>query len=235
LNQIFDLLFKEEAAIRLSSQPKLALEMALIRILQIKPALPIDVLIEKLDHLKREFLELPENTIAESSAGQRDTRRESDTHVNNLGLHHTSSNSIPTGESTAPLAEGPVDSLKNLEETWNRFFDFVSESHPSLAANLTKCSLKQLTGQSLEIEVNGNGFNKNMISRNKNMVIIEKMCEDFFGKKMDLVITAHPSPIPECQSNKNQASRLKQEALNHPLVSDAIEIFNGKVVDVKTL
>ena len=235
LNQIFDLLFKEEVAIRLSSQPKLALEMALIRILQIKPALSIDVLIEKLDHLKREFLELPENTIAEAPVSQHDTHRKSDPHANNPDWHHASSNSIPLGESITPFAEGPADRLKSLEETWNRFLDIVSENHPSLAANLTKCSLKQLTGQSLEIEVNGNGFNKNMISRNKNMVIIEKICEDFFGKKIDLIITAHPSQIPECQSNKNQASRLKQEALNHPLVSDAIEIFNGKIVDVKTL
>ena len=55
LNQIFDLLFKEEASIRLSAQPKLALEMALIRMLQSKPALPIDVLIDKLDILREEM------------------------------------------------------------------------------------------------------------------------------------------------------------------------------------
>jgi DNA polymerase-3 subunit gamma/tau len=234
LNQIFDLLFKEEAVIRLSSQPKLALEMTLIRILQIKPALPIDVLIKKLDHLKREFLESPKNTIAEDSAGQWDVSTESDMHANSLE-YRASSNSIPNEESTTALVEKPVDKLKNEEETWNRLIDIVSEKHPSLAANLIKCRLKQLTGQSLEIEVNGNGFNQNMISRDKNRVVIEKTCEDFFGKKMDLVITARPSQIQGCQSNKNQASRLKQEALNHPLVSDAIEIFNGKVVDVKTL
>jgi DNA polymerase-3 subunit gamma/tau len=209
--------------------------MALIRILQIKPALPIDVLIEKLDHLKREFLEVPDKTFAETAADQHDTRRESDIHTNNLILDHSSSNSIPTEEATASLVEKPVDKLKSEEETWNRLIDIVSEKHPSLAANLIKCRLKQLTGQSLEIEVNGNGFNQNMISRDKNRVVIEKTCEDFFGKKMDLVITARPSQIQGCQSNKNQASRLKQEALNHPLVSDAIEIFNGKVVDVKTL
>ena len=55
LNQFFDLLFKEEASIKFSAHPKLALEMVLIRMLQSKPALPIDVLIDKLDLLREEM------------------------------------------------------------------------------------------------------------------------------------------------------------------------------------
>jgi DNA polymerase-3 subunit gamma/tau len=37
------------------------------------------------------------------------------------------------------------------------------------------------------------------------------------------------------QKKKSKDNQLKQEAFNHPLVSDAIEIFNGKIVDVKIL
>ena len=55
LNQILDVLFKEETAVKYSTQPKLALEMAFLRILQIKPALSFDTLIEKLDLLRQEF------------------------------------------------------------------------------------------------------------------------------------------------------------------------------------
>jgi len=55
LNQILDVLFKEETTVKYASQPKLALEMAFLRILQIKPALSFDTLIEKLDLLRQEF------------------------------------------------------------------------------------------------------------------------------------------------------------------------------------
>ncbi len=76
LNQILDLLFKEEASIRLSAQPKLALEMALIRILQSKPALPIDVLIDKLDILREEmFAYAQPQQFAGTPSIQRSTRR----------------------------------------------------------------------------------------------------------------------------------------------------------------
>ncbi|MGD8449061.1 MAG: DNA polymerase III subunit gamma/tau, partial [Desulfobacterales bacterium] len=43
LNQILDLLFKEEASILNSTQPRLAIEMVFIKMFQMKPALPIDV------------------------------------------------------------------------------------------------------------------------------------------------------------------------------------------------
>lgn len=56
LSQILDLLFKEESAVKFSSQPKIAVEMTLIRIHQIRPALSIDALIEKLDTLKEAVL-----------------------------------------------------------------------------------------------------------------------------------------------------------------------------------
>ena len=45
LNQVFDVLYKEEPSVRLSPNPKLCLEMVFLKMFQIKPALPIDVLI----------------------------------------------------------------------------------------------------------------------------------------------------------------------------------------------
>lgn len=35
--------------------------------------------------------------------------------------------------------------------------------------------------------------------------------------------------------NKTENDNLKSEALNQPLVTDAVEIFKGKVLDVKIL
>jgi len=75
LNQIFDMLFKADALIRVSSQPKLALEMTLIRLLQSKPTLPIDVLIDKLDALRQEVSPAGESRQRDDRARRRDPRR----------------------------------------------------------------------------------------------------------------------------------------------------------------
>ncbi len=223
LNQLLDLLFREEPTVRFSAQPKLALEMVFVRINQIKPALPIDVLIEKLDNLRKDIGKNQGKEIAETKTGYCDTEKEP-----------AVENARGNLQAATPVVHSE-DPGVNLDRTWKRLFDNISEKYPSLAANLAKCTLKNLTEQGLEIEVNGNDFNINMIQRNKNMAIIKKVCSNLFGKEMDIIIKAKTDRNDKKQREKNQASRLKQEALSHPLVADAIEIFNGKVVDVKNL
>ena len=95
--------------------------------------------------------------------------------------------------------------------------------------------IKKLADNRIEIEVNGSHFNINMILRDKNEAIIKKVCGDFFGKEMDVVIVPKKIQDLEHQKKKSQAGRLKQEALSQPLVTDALEILNGNVVDVKIL
>jgi len=228
LNQIFDLLFKEEASIRLSAQPKLALEIAFIRLSQIKPVLPIDLLIEKLDDLKKNLPAIPANyEVAENEDALKYYSKEPQ------GISEEPTDSTELKESCNSSSYDPDD---NLEITWNKLLDIFSKNHPALAANLAKCSLKKLTKENIEIEVHGNGYNLNMIKRDKNVAIIKKMCSKFFNEKMNLIITAENKQNNEKkQQGENQNNNLKQKALSHPLVTDAIEIFNGKVVDVKIM
>lgn len=222
LNQLFDLLFKEEPIIGHSSRSKLAIEMVFIRMLQIKPALPIDVLIEKLDHLKKDFDESLETFIGTA----------------NRSSQPTSGSITGTAESTETYASchiEPADNDETLENKWEKLLSIFSEKHPSLATNLKNSKIKRLTDNRLEIEVNGNDFNINMVRKEKNKGIIKKICCDFLGKEIDVIIRTKKIEEDKHQQKNSGTVRLKQEALSHPLVTDALEIFNGKVVDVKIL
>ncbi|MBW2227663.1 MAG: hypothetical protein JRG99_10220, partial [Deltaproteobacteria bacterium] len=230
LNQIFDLLFKEEITIEHSSHPRLAIETVFIRILQTKPALPIDVLIAKLDNLKKDMFEIQTDVVVtENSPTPQDERKDSQSILNRTtGI----AESLDTFASSP---ETPVDKDGDVKGTWKRLLSIISEEHPSLAANLKNSMIKKLADNRIEIEVNGSHFNINMILRDKNEAIIKKVCGDFFGKEMDVVIVPKKIQDLEHQKKKSQAGRLKQEALSQPLVTDALEIFNGNVVDVKIL
>ena len=229
LSQILNLLFKEESAIRFATQPKLTLEMIFIKMFQIKPAMPIDLLIEKLDTIKNEVYEKQGNEIFEHQLPYGDYNKRPAVQDDVLNK------SRETESSNEPVAAAYPDDVKDHERTWKKLLDVFLKNHPSLAANLTRCTLKKMTDQGLEIEVNGNGFNLKMIRRSKNMTIIKKVCEDFFGKKMDFVITEKKKQKAENKSEKSGEERLKKEALSHCLVADVVEIFNGNVVDVKIL
>jgi DNA polymerase-3 subunit gamma/tau len=234
LNHIFDLLFKEEPSIRLSAQPKLALEMVLIRILQSKPALPIDVLIDKLDMLReemfaysqpQEFAGRPPNSAINAEDTSAGSQGKSSSGSSKGGANRSG---VKTDEASATPS-----SAENSDETWKRITKTISNKNPSLAANLAKCKLKKSEGHRLEIEVPGNGFTLKMIQREKNMVVIQQVCADILGGRKDIRLTAGTRLDDNYQKKKIHENELKKKALSHPLVADAVEIFDGKLIDVK--
>ena len=170
LNQLFDLLFKEEPIIEHSSHSKLAIEMVFIRMFQVKPVLPIDVLIEKLDHLKKYFDE-----SLETFAG-----------TDNRSSQTTSGPITGTAESTETFGSfhmTPADNDEILENKWEKLLSIFLEKHPSLATNLKNSKIKGLTDNQLEIEVNGNDFNINMVRKKKILVLLKRSAATFLEKR----------------------------------------------------
>jgi DNA polymerase-3 subunit gamma/tau len=232
LNQIFDQLFKEEVSIRLAVQPRLALEMALMRLFQLGPTLSIDDLIDKLDHLRQEFAgNLSDENIAsqsiETDRARRAARMRSD-QIDPSPVAHEAGSHVPISHRKAR-----DDGQLNLEEVWNTIYRQISDKNPSLAANLAKCSLKRITDAHIEIEVLGNGFTLNMIQRDKNLAFLKNLFNDYFGHEKRIVLTGQIDPAENNQKKKSKNNHLKKKAMSHPLVADAIEIFDGKLVDVK--
>ncbi len=230
LNQIFEDLYQQEASIRLASDSKLALEMAVIRMNQMKPVLPIDDLIDKLDLLRHEIY---------SQAGSGDLPPKPDVNPTPPGVgqpaHDQRPDTEPAAGRSAPEPPAPAgDAAKDPEATWRELYEIICKKNPSLGASLTKCRLKRVSADSIEIEVLDNGFTLNMLKREKNRAILKKICMAYFGAEKDVILT--PQPEPDAQSAKKKSQndqRLKQKALEHPLVADALEIFNGKLIDVK--
>ena len=78
-----------------------------------------------------------------------------------------------------------------------------------------------------------NGFTLAMIQREKNMVALKAVCREVFGTQKEIRLSAQTGYDETHLKKKGQNNQLKQKALSHPLVADAIEIFNGKLIDVK--
>ncbi len=198
LSQILDILFKEEPVIRFSANPRVAMEMTCIKMAQIKPALPIETLIEKLDTLKKK-----------------------------IGIEEQH---FPPAVTTAPRVEKSRDNIDN-EATWKNLKEKICKKFPSLAAPLSKTRLAQVTERVALFEVTGTGFDLKMVDRKKND--IELIVKDFY--KRDLALEIKSNINDDSRKEINRASRLKEEAMNNSLVADAVEIFDGRIVDIKIL
>ena len=232
LNQIFDYLCREEASIRLAADTRLALEMVFIRIDQMKPVLPIDVLIDKLDLLKQE---LDAGSAGESESPQPVIRSGTSATAQKVPARNPDSASEQSDSIPETAASSGV-LLNDRDAAWDQLSKIIAETNPSLGASLSKCRLRQVDADRVEIEVHGNEFTASMLQREKNKVILKKVCAQFFGKEKDIVLIARADSDDERPKKKSQNNHLlKQKALSHPSVADALEIFNGKLIDVKIL
>jgi DNA polymerase-3 subunit gamma/tau len=232
LSRIFDCLYREEASIRVSADARLALEMAFIRMDQAEPMLPIDELIDKLDLLRQE--------LGNPSAGSKSSQKpviKVDTSESAPDPQAGDLESVSEPPNSAPQpAVSSGDVSNDLDVAWGRLCTIIAETNPSLGASLSKCRLRQVAGDRVEIEVYGNGFTVSMLQREKNKAILKKVCAQYFGSEKNIVLIAREDADDGHSPKNNQNDQLqKKKALSHPSIADALEIFNGKLIDVKIL
>ena len=240
LNHIFDMLFSEEATIRYSSLPKLALELVFFRIIQTRPALPIDDLIEKLDLLRKEIHPSQRQLVEEQHPyavpePEHESGPEPDQTLPRPEPElRVSVHSHPPEKSPQPpLRIETLESEAALDAALKRIVDKVSETSPALAPVLSRSKLKKIENHTLKIHFSGNGFNLNRIRQPKNEILLQTVINQLFEQPIKLILQTEKEPLPENQVRASQTQYMRQEALNHPLVADVIEIFGGTVVDIK--
>jgi len=228
LHQILDVLFSSEQHLKYSANPRMALEVVMIKLLNIRPALPIDDLIERIDGLQKRFSSgqgiesAPQQQRFESTDS---APVEKDPEKSDRSAATKETRSSPGGDAAPTISE----------DAWQAILGIISERYPSLAPNLNHSRIIKQSEDRIEIEVNGSGFNYQRMRTNENIKVLEEIAETFFGRRMTVVV--HPGSNKSTQPQRDKiatANRLKQELLHHPLVADAIEIFNGKLVDIKT-
>ncbi len=235
ISQVFDMLFAEEPNIRLSALPKTALEMAFLKIDQINPALTIDMLIQSIDQLK--------DNLAKGAMDPPPSIKAPETAVNIAEKPVAIHPQDRAAEDTDPKSQTMAFEHKEPEkadlssgdalEKWNRIVHWVSKKKPSIASILQKCRLVEIKKGGIEIEVAGNGYEISALK--KNQPFLEEVCLDYFNQKMELKMVANIKSDKKRQEGIKKETSEKQRALRHPLVADAVEIFGGKVNDVKVI
>ncbi len=231
LSQILDVFLREESVIRFSSQPKVAFEIAVIKMIQIPPALSIETLIQKLDQLRNEWggnNPVPQNNCFQESAGK-DTSN-SPQLTPGPGKKEEILLSQPETKRT-PLTDVPLS--KDPNRIWEELRTAICKKIPSMASPLSRSVITQLTEDKIFLSIKENQFNLNRINTKK--AALTEICCDFFKKEMGLVLDMKLDTDNDPKEKSTQENRKQDEAIRHPLISNAIEIFNGNVIDVKVL
>ena len=117
--------------------------------------------------------------------------------------------------------------------TWEKLTALVCGRSQALGSYLTRSTLHRIGDGEIEIAVQGSAFNLKQIQ--KKQEILQDAARAFFGRSVRLSLRLEEAGGDPRQNKIEQAHAIRQDALNHPMVAAAIEIFDGTVVDVKIL
>jgi len=238
LDQIFTLLFNAEAGIRRASQPRLAIEVAFFKIHQITPALPIDMLIERLDGLLKQAPWLDRASLAdgtgivESQTGYGPPAHLPDgppVSPDGPGPRDAAP-PAPSGPPSTPAVQNAHDS-GDAEDGWRRVVGIISERKPSIAAAISRAKLEGTADQTIRLTLAGNEYSLNMVK--KNLAMVESVCLEQTGCQVHFDFSGNADHEKNAAAAKMKANEIRKELLNHPLVADTVEIFNGKIEEIK--
>jgi DNA polymerase-3 subunit gamma/tau len=216
--QVFTTWFDAETSIRFSTQPRSALEILCIQLAQFRRVTSIDQILQKIDQIVRGLDGVPQTPERNSPPAD-----------DSMHATKVSTKAVPAKATSTHAA--------TLGQTWEQLLGVFNERCKSLIPSLEKAVLKKVGKDFLEITVEGNSFFAARLRDQKSIEMMEEICRQFFDRKMQIRIEEKRQGTPKTKrTGENESIKhLKKEALNHPVVTDALEVFQGRVVDVKIL
>lgn len=246
LNTVLQILLEQESIVQYASQTKIAIEMVLLKLLDLNPSAQLDKIIQKLDTLARQIdtgtvsaadisdqLQRGDTRTGSTSSmgdqqGQIPGSKNSDdagfgeTHLSNTARSsETSTGDIGTAQDQGD--DAPTADRRPPQNRWQMFLDRIKDEFPFMFALFTKESTTVENNQKIVVVLkNCSQFDRNRIQ--KKTPQLQEICRQIVEK--DLIINTSCQEMPAEQNTP----RKKQTSLNHPLVMETQRMFNGEIV-----
>jgi DNA polymerase-3 subunit gamma/tau len=222
LNHLFSLLLKGEEEIAQSTFPRIMLEMTLIRMATLRPVLPIDEILKKLESLDK-----GENPSVEPMGEEVEEVRETEPPVKATEeTEDQASEEAMNPDHSQQETLGGGESQKIREETWRKLVDLTRARNPILGSFLTLGNLVHMNDEKIEIGFEKDSFHYDRMIEKENRNQLELICQDLFRRKIKVVI----SPLNQGVGLKGRAVIEAGETAQNPLVQEALRLFNGRIV-----
>ena len=213
-------LIDSERMLKAATQPRIAVELALLKLCHMIPVVGLDEILIKLNSLKNGWGE--EEPERRPPVQPQQTRPEPPPPA--LSMEEEA---LEPDEEDQALESGY--DLKDPVADWGEFVSGVRGLKPSLMALLQKVKPVGLESNRLLIR-NGSSFD--FLSDPERRKELEKAVAAFFGRPLKLKLLLKPQGAGH-QKTDNKANSAKQAALNDPQIKEAVDLFNASLVEIK--
>ena len=238
-------LIDSERMLKAATQPRIAVELALLKLCHMIPVVGLDDILVKLDSLRNGLggaepesraqarpeppLDAPRPRPPSPALVEDEEPSDQDEEPFEPDEESLEADEEALEADEADQAIEPGYDLKDPMADWSRFVSGARGLKPSLKAMLAKVKPIGLEGNTLLIK-NGSSFD--FLSDPDRREELEKAVAEFFGRrfKLKLVLGSGKKTRKE---DDHKADSAKQAALNDPRVKEAVDLFDASLLEIK--
>ena len=226
LQRVVAFLLRTEADLATAANPRLSMEVALIRLATLPRGIDVATMIQRLEGLEKRLLERVGDPLTRPST-----------------VPVASITTVPTG--SPPLPEEPPEKKSDARpveegnsQGWAGLVDFVKiRRRPRIASLLEQASLLTLDLPILRFSLPQKYF---LLADSEMQQNLQTLAVEYFSSPITIEIVKggngerQPPSLHEERTRKesDRQRKLRENALEHPLVKSALEIFGGRVEKV---
>jgi len=223
LEMLFNLMLQGTEIVQKSPYPQMALEMTLVKLTMLTSTVPLDEILDRIENLYK--IVSTNNTIFSKnpvSKTQHENKSSDDVFENVPNKHSeenqlhsdTSRREIPTQNEIIPLIE------------------YLKVKKPMIATHMEHVECVITEDSTIEITVPTQSIHFDYLIRKDIQEIIKTLSKEYFGK--DFRIKIHEKSLTASETSiKETNNNIREKIQNNPVVQDALEIFNGRIVNLK--
>lgn len=239
LGMLLQLLLDEETLVRFSSHTKTAVEMVLLKLIQINVGAQLDQVIAKLDLLARQIdTKLAESghmpapvmpPSTEPAMVPSETQQPPQREPQMQGPTQHQSQPPPDQALATPHSVEPPEPQESTPNTWQGFLEKIQKKLPFIFALISKGRVNTALDTHIHVELDTcSSFEKTRL-KTKNQEL-QELSKKYLGKPIKIDIKTEASPLQPQDTNKKVEDQARQAASRHPMVLEAQRLFNGEII-----
>ncbi len=237
INAVLQTLLDDESLVRYSSHTRTAIEMILLKLIQMHPGDQIDHVISKLDDLAKQILADSGTThqVRRDDGPGYQPHKVSDVSEKPAPMAPISPPPLEVNEPVqkpafeTPVQPSPRQDGPEIEKNWQGFLNTIEPTLPFMFAILSRGRVIEKEPDRIIVQLeNVSSFDTTRIENKKKE--LQATCQDFLQKKLTIQVVSQ-NDIRSKNNKKKNEIKAKQLAFNHPLVVEAQKIFNGEIIN----
>ena len=255
LLRMMDILSETQEEMRRSDQKRLFLEVLVARLTRLEPLVRLDEVLQRLEALENRLASSHVEGLASTSLSQAPQKADEPRIIpkgflrgEQVGLKASvseeASQAIPGEAATGPLRQrseaseprpfGREVNLEGIRRAWPEIVEAIRGVKPSVGAFLAE-------GEPVEAGKSGItiGFDKEFFKESvedpANRKVVEDGVRKVLGRKIRVSYTLNYTTgrgVPVNKGRESLSGQQQADVLREPIVKAALEIFNGKVVEI---